>query len=135
MDYSQFKNLLQLKGLDSKESILMLEGVIEKFPYFQSARLLLARAMHEQQNINYNDALKLAAAYSTNREVLRKVINPSNGQMNHVLVEPMIEPASTVSPATPHPSLVTPSDEPFKEYYSEDEISGRAFEEQKEKEK
>src|SRR2546423_1357977 len=76
MDYSQFKNLLQLKSIGDKESVPMLEELIEKFPYFQSARILLAKAMHEQQNIHYNDALKLAAAYATDREALRKLVAP-----------------------------------------------------------
>jgi hypothetical protein len=128
MDYAQFKNLLELKDIDKKESVSMLEDVIEKFPYFQSARLLLAKSMHEQGDINYNEALKLAAAYSTDREALRELVERQNG------VSPRsFPPPNDVIASEAKQSLVT--EEPYEEYYSEDEISGRAFEEQKEKEK
>src|SRR4051812_35081482 len=76
MNYAQFRNLLSLKSIDNKEAIAMLEELIEKFPYFQSARVLLAKAMHDQQDIHYNESLKLASAYATDRKVLHDLMAP-----------------------------------------------------------
>jgi len=135
MDYTQFKNILQLKGLGDKESVSMLEELIEKFPYFQSARMLLAKSMHDQENINYKDSLKLAAAYATDREALRKLMGEENGfsgpSANGVVAKEE-QPVPIIREPNLSPVM---EEEPFEEYYSEDEISGRAFEEQKEKEK
>src|SRR5689334_18603745 len=74
MEYSQFIQLLELNGLREKETIPLLEDFIEKFPYCQSSQLLLAKALHDQENIHYDKQLKLAAAYSPDRNVLRNLI-------------------------------------------------------------
>src|SRR6188768_3025293 len=74
MEYNQFKQLLQLKGIREKETVSQLEDFIEKFPYCQTSRLLLAKALHDQQSIHYDRSLKLAAAYASGREVLRDLM-------------------------------------------------------------
>ncbi|HNP32640.1 MAG TPA: tetratricopeptide repeat protein [Flavobacterium sp.] len=47
-----------------------LENVIEAFPYFQSARVLRLKHLYNQDSFNYNYALKVAAAYTTDRSIL-----------------------------------------------------------------
>src|SRR5215203_1745006 len=74
MEYNQFRQLLQLKGIREKETVSQLEDFIERFPYCQTSRLLLAKALHDQNSIHYDRSLKLAAAYATNREILRNLI-------------------------------------------------------------
>jgi hypothetical protein len=60
MDYNQFNNLLNLKDIRNKDAVPMLEELIEKYPYFPTARVLLAKALHEQQSIHYEEALKIS---------------------------------------------------------------------------
>src|SRR6188768_926975 len=74
MEYNQFKQLLQLKGIREKETVSQLEDFIEKFPYCQTSRLMLAKALHDQDSIHYDRSLKLAAAYASSREVLRNLV-------------------------------------------------------------
>jgi tetratricopeptide (TPR) repeat protein len=47
-----------------------LEKIIEAFPYFQSARVLRLKHFYNQNSFKYNYALKVAAAFTTDRSVL-----------------------------------------------------------------
>lgn len=47
-----------------------LEKIIEEFPYFQSARVLRLKHLYNQDSFKYNYALKVAAAYTTDRSIL-----------------------------------------------------------------
>jgi len=47
-----------------------LAELIERFPYFQSARALYLKSLHVQRSYLYNNELKKTAAYTTDRDVL-----------------------------------------------------------------
>ncbi|RZJ31512.1 MAG: hypothetical protein EOO48_01860 [Flavobacterium sp.] len=47
-----------------------LEKIVAEFPYFQSARALRLKGLYNQNSFQYNFALKVAAAYTTDRSVL-----------------------------------------------------------------
>ena len=47
-----------------------LDQVLRVFPYFQSARVLKLKHLYNQDSFNYNYALKVAAAYTTDRSIL-----------------------------------------------------------------
>jgi hypothetical protein len=138
MEYNQFKQLLLLKGIREKETVRQLEDFIDKFPYCQTAHLLFAKALHDQDNIHYDHQLKLAAAYASNREVLRGLVGIKTEE-----VEFEFPPAKKQEPGQPlpvpeneaPPAVIQKDEKRFEEWYSEDEISGRAFEEQKESER
>ncbi len=55
-----------------------LEKIIEEFPYFQSARILRLKHLYNQDSFKYNYALKVAAAFTTDRSVLFDFITSSN---------------------------------------------------------
>jgi hypothetical protein len=55
-----------------------LEKVIEEFPYFQSARVLRLKHLYNQDSYKYNYALKIAAAFTTDRSVLFDFITSSS---------------------------------------------------------
>ncbi len=55
-----------------------LERIIEEFPYFQSARVLRLKHLYNQDSFKYNYALKVAAAYTTDRSVLFDFITSDN---------------------------------------------------------
>src|SRR5437660_12842525 len=65
----------------SRATVSELEEIISEYPYFQSARMLLAKKLHDENTpkgflhpLGVDDAVKLAAAYATNREALRNLI-------------------------------------------------------------
>ena len=47
-----------------------LDTVLEAFPYFQSARVLKLKHLYNQDSFNYNYALKVSAAFTTDRSIL-----------------------------------------------------------------
>jgi len=51
-----------------------LNSVLEKYPYFQSARALQLKGLKNDTSFLYNDALKLTAAYTTDRNILFEFI-------------------------------------------------------------
>jgi hypothetical protein len=152
MEYNQFRQLLQLKGIREKETVSQLEDFIEKFPYCQTSRLLLAKALHDQDSIHYDRSLKLAAAYAPNREVLRNLVGVATQETEYEFPLPVSStahyhpdsyrepvPETGIDSETTAPvsglSSAEKKEERFEQWYSEDEISGRAFIDQKEKEK
>lgn len=60
----------KLSGEDSR----LLTGLLKNFPYFQTAHLLLAKSLHNENSIDYNNQLKITAAYATDRKVLHQFI-------------------------------------------------------------
>ena len=137
MEYNQFRQLLQLRGIMDKETVPLLEGLISKFPYCQTSRLLLAKALHDQDSIHYHESLRLAAAYAPNREVLHDLIElkPEEKEFEFPLFRKEESVQQTTETVQVETSDVFRLEEQFEESYTEDEISGRAFEEQREKEK
>ncbi|MCH2034560.1 MAG: hypothetical protein MK202_13700 [Tenacibaculum sp.] len=47
-----------------------IKAVIDKYPYFQSARALFLKALKEQESFKYNNELKLTASFTTDRSIL-----------------------------------------------------------------
>jgi hypothetical protein len=84
MNRNQFiafmNNPEQLSGTDSA----MLAELLKNFPYFQTAHLLYAKSLHNQNSIHYNNQLKVTATYATDRKVLYRLIT------NKYVPEPQI---------------------------------------------
>ena len=59
----------------NKFSTYELENLIEKFPYFQQAHLLLAKKYQQQNNSKFDQQLQLAALYTQDRELLFSLFN------------------------------------------------------------
>jgi hypothetical protein len=69
-----------------------LESMIEKFPYFQQAHLLLAKKYQQQNNPKFDQQLQLAALYIQDRELLYDLFNEKNtasAQVQKTIVEPV----------------------------------------------
>jgi hypothetical protein len=47
-----------------------LEELVEQYPYFASARVLLAKALHSANDHRFDDALQMAAVFAGDRKVL-----------------------------------------------------------------
>lgn len=75
MEYKRFINLMNEPHKAGAETVSSLQELLKEFPYFQSAQLLLARSMNEQQHIRFERQLKLAAAYAPDRKKLFALIH------------------------------------------------------------
>ncbi|AVI52366.1 hypothetical protein C5O00_07880 [Pukyongia salina] len=61
-----------------------LQGVIEAYPYFQSARALQLKALKNRNSYQYNDALRKTAAYTTDRDILFEYITSEEFVQNSI---------------------------------------------------
>jgi tetratricopeptide (TPR) repeat protein len=75
MDYRQFMKLMGPGESSGENSVPVLQEFVNEFPYFQSAQVLLAKSMHEQQHVRYERQLKIAAAYAGDRKILYNLIH------------------------------------------------------------
>lgn len=71
MNVKDFTSLLQNPNeVVSSEQTKQLEDVLSEFPYFQSARAVHLKGLKNINSFKYNNALKVAAAYTTDRDIL-----------------------------------------------------------------
>jgi hypothetical protein len=68
----------------SKEDMSMLASIIEKYPYFQSARALQLKGLKNENSYLYNDALKVTAAHTTDRDILFDYITSESFAQNEI---------------------------------------------------
>src|SRR5699024_3945923 len=61
-----------------------LETILQKYPYFQSARALQLKILKDLESYRYNDALKLAAAHTTDRDILFEYITSDDFIQNEI---------------------------------------------------
>ncbi|TDD78744.1 tetratricopeptide repeat protein [Flavobacterium caseinilyticum] len=70
MNVTDYTYLINKPDAIREKQTEALEKVLEEFPYFQSARAIQLKGLYNQNSFKYNAALKIAAAYSTDRSVL-----------------------------------------------------------------
>ncbi|MCG9791336.1 hypothetical protein [Flavobacterium algicola] len=70
MNIIDYTYLINSPHLIAEKQTLALEGVLDEFPYFQSARALRLKGLYTQNSFKYNFALKVTAAHTTDRTVL-----------------------------------------------------------------
>src|ERR1035438_1216888 len=75
MQKDEFYKYAEHPELLDKESIALLTELVNAFPYFQTARLLLTKALHEQKNFYFDSQLKITASYFSDRKQLHQFIN------------------------------------------------------------
>lgn len=73
--------------LTGNDSVLLAE-LVKGFPYFQTAHLLYAKSLHNENSIHYNNQLKITAAYSTDRKVLQRLITKQNDAEADIVLMP-----------------------------------------------
>ena len=74
MNKKTFISLLASPEKISQKNHLGLADMIEKYPFFQTARVLHLKSLKKSNSFLYNDALKLTAAYTTDRNILFEYI-------------------------------------------------------------
>jgi hypothetical protein len=74
MNTQQLNSWMKEPALLGKEASAQLDTLTQTFPYFQTAQLLYIKSLHNENSFLYNNQLKVAAAYATNRKVLYELI-------------------------------------------------------------
>lgn len=70
MNLTDYTYLLNKPDTINERHAQTLDTVLNAFPYLQSARVLKLKHLYNQDSFNYNHALKVAAAYTTDRSIL-----------------------------------------------------------------
>jgi len=84
MNTQTYTHLLANPSTINKEQLGDLAMVIEKYPYFQSARALQLKGLKNENSFLYNEALKLTAAYTTDRDILFEYITSETFVQNQI---------------------------------------------------
>ncbi len=84
MNIKDFTYLLVNPQKISVEGQKNLTEVIERYPYFQSARALQLKGLKNDNSYLYNDALKITAAYTTDRNILFDYITSESFAQNEI---------------------------------------------------
>jgi flagellar biosynthesis regulator FlbT len=87
MQVKVFHHLLQNPTALNEEQLKDLQHIIEKYPYFQSAYLLLLKHYYTNNHIDFEDALKLTVVYSTDRSKVRNYLREDFKQNISVVEE------------------------------------------------
>ena len=94
MKTEQFIALIDNPTGLNEEHILPIESILRDYPYFQSAHMLYAKALHNSKHINYHQALKKTAVIAGNRAVLYRLINqpllPTENKTEDLII-PVVE--------------------------------------------
>lgn len=78
MNRQQFVNFIKSPNEINAQSINLFEQVTKDFPYCQSAGILYVLNLFKEKSIKYDNQLKIAAAYASNRKILKKLIDNIN---------------------------------------------------------
>ncbi|MGB5553021.1 MAG: hypothetical protein WBM83_00080 [Flavobacteriaceae bacterium] len=85
MKVQDFTYLLQQPDhLVTTEHTRQLEDIIMEYPYFQAARALYLKGLKNSNSFKYNNALKVTAAYTTDRDVLFDFITSKEFHQNSI---------------------------------------------------
>ncbi|NNF18997.1 MAG: hypothetical protein HKN61_04420 [Flavobacteriaceae bacterium] len=85
MNVSDFTYLLQNpESLVSPIQTKQLEDVLEEYPYFQAARAVHLKGLRNLNSFKYNNALKITAAYTADRDVLFDLITSKDFLQNTI---------------------------------------------------
>jgi len=74
MNQYKFAQLISDHSLLDESSGRQLHEIVGSFPYFQSAQILYFLSLIKNDNINYHSRLKMAAAYSGDRGLLKQYV-------------------------------------------------------------
>jgi len=84
MNVTAYTKLLANPSDLREEDLEQLDAVLIRYPFFQSARALQLKGLNNSNSYRYNDALRLAAAHTTDRDVLFDYITSERFTQNEV---------------------------------------------------
>ena len=84
MNNKDFTYLLQNPEAVTPAQTEGVKTIINQFPYFQSARAIYLKGLKNQESFQYNQELKTAAAYTTDRSILFDFITSEVFNQNEI---------------------------------------------------
>lgn len=90
----------------NKETLYELRNLLALYPYYQSARLLLLKNLYLLHDSSFNDELKRAAIYITERHKLFDIIEANHYQLRHETPQPDAQPQEATTEGDRTTSLI-----------------------------
>ena len=87
MQAKKFHYLLQNPDTLNEEQLKDLQHIMEKYPYFQSAYLLLLKHYYSSNHIDFEDVLKFTVVYSSDRGKVRNYLRGDFKQKSSIMPE------------------------------------------------
>jgi hypothetical protein len=112
MTREQFYQLLQNPSGISYQHIEQLKDVLEQFPYFQTARMIYTKGLHDNESFLYSEELKKTAIYAGDRSVLHQLINGTTAATSTDTLS--ITTQKNVSSETVTPAMVSVEENIFE---------------------
>lgn len=75
MNRQQFVKYIQNPDLLNGETLSSIPDLVEDYPYCQSAQILYTLNLYKEENIKFSNQLKIAAAYASDRRILKHHIS------------------------------------------------------------
>ncbi len=128
MNKNDFLKLLDGSEPIDRQLLAELNDLVNIFPYFQTAHLLLLKGMKENADVRFDNQLRNSAIHVADRKVLYKLLNvsaePAGGELIETPHEIVAEPARPEPEQAPEPVISVPEQEPVTETVS---VSPDAF--------
>ena len=83
----KFSTLVVSPKKISLDETLTIRKIIEQYPYFQTARIIELVGLKIHNSIRFNNSLKDCSIFTTNREILREIIELQNISSTHSISE------------------------------------------------
>lgn len=87
MDKGTFEKILKTPSEISSEEAILLEELIQEFPYCQMAHLLIANESYQKKSMHYPKKLRKASTYVLDRTVLHSLLNPKEKNFDIIQVK------------------------------------------------
>jgi len=78
LNVTEFTYLMNKPDAVNDKHTVVLDKIVQEFPYFQSARALYLKGLYNQNSFKYNHVLKVTAAHTVDRSVLFDFISSDN---------------------------------------------------------
>jgi tetratricopeptide (TPR) repeat protein len=70
LNITEYTYLMNKPDAVNEKQTVVLEKIVQEFPYFQSARALYLKGLYNENSFKYNYVLKVTAAHTTDRSIL-----------------------------------------------------------------
>lgn len=84
MNTKAYTRLLANPSRLQDQDLNALDAIVERYPFFQSARALQLKALKSSNSYRYNDALRQTAAHTTDRDILFEYITSEDFSQNEI---------------------------------------------------
>lgn len=91
MNRQQFSEFVKNPAVVNAGTLKMLEDLVKRYPYCQTGQILYTYNLFREEQLQYHNQLKKAAAYAGDRRKLKELIDAGKGMLAQVPV--VIKPA------------------------------------------